>query len=118
MKWILLITFILVVGFSVSSQNSIEISTANSDNGGTTEFVEEVKNSNGEWVENAGNPIFDNKVVASLFQKPSEEESTEVLGSHIAADESEKWIEVDLSDFRLYAWEGNRKVYSIQHACV
>lgn len=91
--------------------NPVERAVANADNGGTDEFIEQVKNSNGEWLENAGSPIFDNKVVASLSQKPFEEESTEVLGSHVATDGSEKWIEVDLSDLRLYAWEGNRKVH-------
>ncbi len=64
MKWILLITLI------VKSQNSVESSIANADNGGTVEFIDQVKNSNGEWVENAGSPVFDNQVVASLSPKP------------------------------------------------
>lgn len=34
-----------------------------------------------------------------------------ILGSHTAADGSEKWVEVDISDQKLYAWEGNRKAY-------
>lgn len=93
-----------------NNQNSLEKTIANADNGGTAEFVEQVRNSSGEWVENAGSPIFDNKIVASLPQKPSKE-TIGVLSSHISADGSEKWIEVDLSDFKLYAWEGNRKVY-------
>lgn len=119
MRWILLITLFLAVGVLVRNQsallnkpqNSIEASIANADNGGTAEFVDQVKKSAGEWVENAGNPIFDNKIAASLPQKPSKEEMTEVLGSHVGADGSEKWIEVDISDQKLYAWEGNRKVY-------
>lgn len=119
MRWILLITLVLAVGVLVRNQsallnkpqNSVEASIANADSGGTAEFVEQVRTSTGEWVENAGNPMFDNKIVASFPQKSSKEETTEVLGSHVGADGSEKWIEVDISDQKLYAWEGNRKVY-------
>lgn len=106
----------LVVGLFLlfkprSEKNTIELSIANADNGGTNEFIEQVKNSNGGWVENAGTPIFDNRLLATLPQKPLMTSPSEVLGSHIAADGSEKWIEVDISDQKLYAWEGNRKVY-------
>lgn len=119
MKWLLLIAVILTVGFLVKNQsvllnkpqNPTEASIANADNGGTAEFVQQVRNSTGAWIENAGSPIFDNKIVASLPQKPLEDGATGVLGSHIAADGSEKWIEVDISDQKLYAWEGSRRIY-------
>lgn len=120
MRWLLLITFILIVGLLIKYQNAlsdtpqnlVETLTANADNGGTAEFIQEVKNSDGQWLENAATPIFDNQLVKTLPQKQwLDSNKKDVLGSHIAADGSEKWIEVDLSDFRLYAWEGSRKIY-------
>lgn len=95
---------------SIDSQNPNELAIA-SWNDGTDAFYEQVLKSNGSWVDNAGTPIFDNKPVATLPQKLANNTSTQVLGSHIAADGSEKWVEVDLSDLKLYAWEGNRKVH-------
>lgn len=83
-------------------------------NDGTDAFYKQVLSSNGEWVENAGSPIFDNQTISSLPPRLAVEgTSSQVLGSHTAADGSEKWIEIDLSDFKLYAWEGNRKVYEL-----
>lgn len=92
------------------TQNPVELAVAK-EHDGTDRFLEQVKRSRGEWIENAGPSIFDNKFIATLATKPAENTSTAVLGSHIAADGSEKWIEVDISDQKLYAWEGNRKAY-------
>lgn len=39
------------------------------------------------------------------------ESQTQVLGLHTAPYGAEKWIEIDLSDLKLFDWEGNRKVY-------
>ena len=117
MRILLLFILVFVTGFIAKSalfdkpQNTVEASVANADNGGTEEFIEQVKSSNGTWIENAGTPIFDNQPVAALPKKLSLDNTAQVLGSHLAPDGSEKWIEVDLSDFKLYAWEGNRKVY-------
>lgn len=121
-----IVIFVTLVGLFLSkdyllsskgAQNPNELAVAYW-NDGTDAFYKQVLNSNGEWLENAGTPIFDNKPVATLPQKIADNISTQVLGSHIAADGSEKWIEVDLSDLKLYAWEGNeqssstkRKVY-------
>lgn len=74
-------------------------------------FFDHVKTASGQWVENASPPIFDNEPVATLPSKPEEDDSSVVLGSHTATDGTEKWIEVDISDQKLYAWEGNRKIY-------
>lgn len=74
-------------------------------------FYEHIKSSSGEWVENAPAPVFDNKPVTSLPSKPANDDLSIVLGSHIAANGTEKWIEVDISDQKLYAWEGNSKIY-------
>ena len=87
-------------------------------NDGTDLFYQQVLKSNGEWVENTGTAIFNNQPVQSISKIETEnilakasESQDQVLGLHTAPDGSEKWIEIDLSDLRLYAWEGNRKVY-------
>lgn len=74
-------------------------------------FLQQVIESRGEWVENAGTPIFDNKPLAVKPPRLAADSDQAVLGSHVAADGSEKWIEVDLSDQKLFAWEGSKKVF-------
>ncbi|MBI2049443.1 L,D-transpeptidase [Candidatus Roizmanbacteria bacterium] len=115
---------ILIGVFAVSSpfsknaqQGSTEASVALW-NDGTDAFYQQILKSNGEWVENIGTAIFDNQPVESISKLKTEnilaqakQYDTGVLGLHTAPDGSEKWIEVDLSDLKLYAWEGNRKVY-------
>lgn len=106
-------TVFLVVIFLISqskTQNFAELATA-FEHDGTDRFLEQVKKGSGEWIENAGTPVFDNQRLAVKSPGITEESLTGVLGSHIASDGSEKWIEVGLSDFKLYAWEGNRKVF-------
>lgn len=85
---------------------------------GTDAFYKQLLKSNGEFLDDAGIAVFDNKPVQTISKAETEniltqarESQAQVLGLHTAADGSEKWIEVDLSDFKLYAWEGNRKVY-------
>lgn len=78
---------------------------------GTDTFYEQVKQSEGEWIENAGMPIFDNQYLATLPPRLAIDNSSQVLGSHIAADGSEKWIDVNLTTQKLSAWEGNRLIY-------
>lgn len=102
---------ILITLFLIKSlPNPTELAIA-SWNDGTDAFYKQVLKSKGDWVDNAGTPIFDNVPVATLPSRPAHNAPPQVLGSHIAADGSEKRIEVDLSDLKLYAWEGNRKVY-------
>lgn len=91
-------------------QNPIEEVVAR-EHDGTNAFLEQVKVSTGEWVENAGTPIFDNQFIATLPPKLADSDSTAILGSHTAADGSEKWIDVSLSEQKLRAWEGNRLIY-------
>lgn len=68
--------------------------------------VEEIKRQTGEWMASASEAIFLNKKVSSpLAEFPKEEK---VLGE---ATPQEKWIEIDLSDQRLFAHEKDRIVY-------
>lgn len=110
--FLLSIAVVIILVGQFLSKNPVELVVAKEHNG-TDAFYEQVKASGGEWIANAGTPIFDNQFIATLPPKPAENTSTAVLGSHTAADGSEKWIEVDISDQRLYAWEGNRKAYDV-----
>lgn len=113
MKFLLPIFFILSASlFTISRTSLVKNSLPNADNGGNAAFIAQVQTSLGEWEEGTQTPIFDNQEVKQLPQKPRKEDGrSNVLGSHLASDGSEKWIEVDLSDMKLFAWEGNRKVY-------
>lgn len=115
MKLILSLSLLAILIFGLlllksTVQNPYEQALAK-EHDGTDSFYKQVLKSNGGWVENTGKPIFDNQLLAIDPPKLRDNNLAQVLGSHIAADGSEKWIEVDLSDLRLYAWEGNRKVY-------
>lgn len=68
--------------------------------------IRQISQQTGEWMVGAPQAIFLNQKVASpLAQFPKEKR---VLGEETG---QEKWIEVDLSDQRLKAWQGNRLVY-------
>lgn len=71
------------------------------------ERVEEIRRQSGEWLEDAPGAIFLNKKVSSpLAEFPRKKR---VLGEKTPR---EKWIEIDLTDQRLLAWERNKVVYS------
>ncbi len=85
---------------------------------GTDAFYKQVLKSSGEFIDNAGDAVFDNKPVQAISKAKTEdilakakESQNQVLGLHTAPDGSEKWIEIDLSELKIFAWEGNRKVY-------
>lgn len=87
-------------------------------NDGTDAFYQQIIKSDGSFIDSAGIAIFDNQIVKGISKAETEkilakakESHPQVLGLHTAPDGSEKWIEIDLSDLKLYAWEGNRKVY-------
>jgi lipoprotein-anchoring transpeptidase ErfK/SrfK len=92
---------------------------------GTEAFYNELIKNSGNWDESAKQAIFDNKPIRMISKEETEsilatakEEKTlamsgsnsQVLGTTNDAGQ-EKWIEVDLSDFKLYAWEGDTKVF-------
>jgi lipoprotein-anchoring transpeptidase ErfK/SrfK len=73
-------------------------------------LVQSIEASKGEF-ELGLEPIFDNAAVGVIPQEYAQKGS-EVLAANVATDGSEKWIEVDLSDQRIYAKEGERTVYN------
>lgn len=81
----------------------------NADNGGNQAFLDEVTSSTGDWLANAELAVFNNEFIDPYNAPPAI--NTAVLGSTTAADGSEKWIEVDISDQKIYGWEGSRKVF-------
>lgn len=69
--------------------------------------VRQIKSQTGKWQKNAPQAVFLNRPVSlPLAEFPVEER---VLGERAA---QEKWIEIDLSEQRLRAWEGNTLVYN------
>lgn len=70
-------------------------------------FVEEIKRETGEWNPNFAQPIFLDKPAPQPIAQATEER---VLGAVQA--QGEKWIEIDLSDQKLYAHEGDNIVYT------
>lgn len=114
-------TVVIVFGFfgmvrNNSSQNANEKITANWGDG-TDAFYKKLLLSDGNFEENAGEAIFNNQSVNSISKQQTEDilvqasSQQQVLGLHTAPDGAEKWVEVDLSDKKLYAWEENRKVF-------
>ena len=81
----------------------------------TKEYVDFTTAQNGQPIA-TDLAIFDNKSVANNLSKiPSffeltQTASSQVLGETTGQDE-EKWIEVNLSEQKLYAWQGQQKVY-------
>lgn len=118
---LLLVTVILIIGsgnFSQQNTQNIADNSYPSWGDGTDAFYQQLISSDGSWEENTNTPIFDNQPVVGIsrqqtadFLAEAKDENTQVLGLHTAPDGSEKWVEVDLSDKKLYAWEGDRKVY-------
>lgn len=113
----LIALILLALILTQTSTNTLEKQTANWGDG-TDAFYQQLLKSNGEFLNNAGTAVFDNKPVQAISKAETEnilvqakESQTQVLGLHTASDGAEKWIEIDLSDLKLSAWEGNRKVY-------
>lgn len=86
---------------------------------GTDAFYQKLITSSGDFEDNAGKAIFDNQIVSGITKAQTDNSlaqagqnaDTQVLGLHTAPDGAEKWIEVDLSDKKLYAWEGGKLIY-------
>lgn len=114
---VVLLAFTVLKNTGITSQKEV----ANW-NDGTDAFYQQLLKSTGDWEENAGEAVFDNQEVRSISEEETEvflanaqqakvTDGNQVLGLHTAQDGAEKWVEVDLSDKKLYGWEGNRKVF-------
>lgn len=70
-------------------------------------IVEEIKRATGEWNPEFLTPIFLN---APAPRPLAVADGEKILGAAVAAEE--KWVEIDLSEQKLYAHEGERTVYT------
>ncbi len=120
--FLLPIVVFIVLAVTLLSQNLFPKNTLESTianwNDGTDAFYQQVLKSNGEFLDNGGDAVFDNKPVQTISKAETEnilaqakQSQDQVLGLHTASDGAEKWIEINLSNLKLYAWEGNRKVF-------
>lgn len=71
-------------------------------------LVEEIKGEKGKWQEDFSQPIFLNTAVNSPSKLAEKIEEKGVLG---VAEGENKWIEINLTNQRLYAHEGEKIVY-------
>lgn len=79
--------------------------------------VEKIIAQKDQGLDYAAEAIFNNQKIDYLSQKPdllTQISKIESLNNdkNILGSESDRWIEIDLSDQRLSAWEGGNKVYS------
>lgn len=79
------------------------------------QFGREIAVSSGDWTEEDREPIFDNQPVSALPQKYEDENFVDdvqkdllVLG---VSTPSAKRLEVNLTEQKIYAWQGDRIVY-------
>jgi lipoprotein-anchoring transpeptidase ErfK/SrfK len=79
----------------------------------TERFAQQVGHSSGEYVENAGQAVFDNEQLAVEAPRPKPTNPTQVLGVQTPADVAERKIEVDLSEQKLRAWDGPKLAYEL-----
>ena len=79
----------------------------------TTAYTEEIETSTGEFDSIRKTPVFDNLALTPPSQDLVQKDSTsQVLAANMTADGREKWLEVDLSDQRVYAKEGDQTIYN------
>lgn len=114
------ISLVIVLGIGISLKiiskaPSLETKTAFAHEENSY-FGKQVAEGNGEWVEEVGIPIFDNQPITQPPQKDQENRSvgskpnsSNVLGLNFSNDG--KWIEVDLTKQKLYAWDKGLKVF-------
>ncbi|MBI2036195.1 L,D-transpeptidase [Candidatus Microgenomates bacterium] len=80
----------------------------------TDAYVNDVISQDGKYKSSAAASLFDNKPVASTYD-PSSRFLTSVLSAdtQISTFNDQKWIEVDLSEQKLIAWENGEKKYEL-----
>lgn len=89
--------------------SSADESIPNADNGGNQAFIDEISTSSGNWLAQAEVAIFNNEFIDTYQELPAIDPN--ILGSTTAPDGSEKWIEVDISEQKLWGWEGTHQVF-------
>lgn len=78
--------------------------------------VARIKASQNEPYDFSTTPVFMNEAIESIL--PNKKllsyinEAKRINSSNVLGTESDRWIEIDLSDQRLKAWEGGNEVYS------
>lgn len=72
------------------------------------EYVKSIKQQSGEYIPQLSEAIFGGKKIPVPPKNLTASISPKVLGQTT----QEKWIEIDLSDQRLYAYEGDRVIYN------
>lgn len=84
----------------------------------TNSYVEDTLAQDGTFQsqENLSSAIFENNPLASIYQNPQSYGLANVLPANIekhvqAASDDRKWIEIDLSDQKLFAWENGNKAF-------
>ena len=84
----------------------------------TDEYVADILSQDGTYKNQNGEitAVFENSPVAKVLESPSSRFLTSVLPANIeehilAAVDDARWVEIDLSDQKLYAWESGNKVF-------
>lgn len=89
-------------------KNQAQVSTSKSTTQSLEEeFGKEIAVSSGNWIEQKDAPIFDNEQVSTQPKKYEDNKLAKILG----VNTSDKWLEVNLTEQKIYAWEGNQKVF-------
>lgn len=79
----------------------------------TAAYVQMTTSNSGEFDPSSTIGVFDNVTLgAEVKDIVKKEDTTKVLAANTTTDGQEKWIEVDLSDQRLYAHEGGATIYN------
>lgn len=106
---LLLLLFILSSGLIVFLfKNQTQVPTsAKTAQSLEEEFGKEIVTSTGDWVEEKDAPVFDNENVSTQPKKYEYNKLAQVLG----VSTSDKRLEVNLTEQKIYAWEGNQKVF-------
>lgn len=107
--FLLLLLTIIVSGlaFFVFKNQAQVASSKNTTQSLEEEFGKEIAVSSGNWVEEKEIPFFDNGKISTQPKKYEDNALAKVLG----VNTSDKWLEVNLTEQKIYAWEGNQKVF-------
>lgn len=115
--WALGVTFlasILVVAWSGDGALYQKVMTVFGQVGNELEastYVQAIENSDGKFDSSKATPVFENLALDFLPQDIVQHTNDKVLAANTTADGREKWIEIDLSEQRMRAKEGESTLY-------